>query len=81
MPAGIGLTLSPVPIAGKVLEIAAISSDSAGIAAAFSARNTGGESGIVFPPISEITATMEKSLYPFAIADTVKIAAMKFDGG
>jgi hypothetical protein len=44
-------------------------------------KETGGESGIVFPPISEITATMEKSLYPFAIADTFEIAAMKFDGG
>jgi len=42
---------------------------------------TGGESGIVFRPISEITATMEKSFYPFAIADTFRIAAMKFDGG
>jgi hypothetical protein len=42
---------------------------------------TGGESGIVFRPISEITATMEKSFYPFAIADTFTIAAMKFDGG
>jgi hypothetical protein len=29
----------------------------------------------VFRPISEITATMEKSLYPFAIADTFEIAA------
>ena len=44
-------------------------------------RLVGGESGIVFPPISEITATMEKSFYPFAIADTFEIAAMKFDGG
>jgi len=35
----------------------------------------------VFPPISEITATMEKSFCPFAIADTFEIAAMKFDGG
>jgi len=41
----------------------------------------GGESGIVFRPISEIAATMEKSFYPFAIADTFRIAAMKFDGG
>ena len=39
------------------------------------------ESGIVFPPVSEITATMEKSFYPFAIADTFEMAAMKFDGG
>jgi hypothetical protein len=44
-------------------------------------RLTGGESGIVFRPISEITATMEKSFYPFVIADTFRIAAMKFDGG
>jgi hypothetical protein len=41
----------------------------------------GGESGIVFPPISEITAPLEKSFYPFAIADTFRITAMKFDGG
>ena len=41
----------------------------------------GGESGIVFRPISEITATMEKSFYPFAIADTFRIAAMKYDSG
>jgi hypothetical protein len=41
----------------------------------------GGESGIAFRPISKITATMEKSFYPFAIADTLRIAAMKFDGG
>jgi hypothetical protein len=46
----------------------------------FSVGN-GGESGIVFRPISEITATMEKSFYPFVIADTFKIAAMKSDGG
>jgi hypothetical protein len=44
-------------------------------------KGNGGESGIVFRPISEITATMEKSFYPFAIADTFRIAAMKFDGG
>jgi hypothetical protein len=44
-------------------------------------ERTGGESGIVFRPISEITATMEKSFYPFVIADTFEIAAMKFDGG
>jgi hypothetical protein len=37
--------------------------------------DTGGGSRIVFRPISEITATMEKSLYPFAIADTFEIAA------
>jgi hypothetical protein len=42
---------------------------------------TGEESGIVFLPISEITATMEKSFYPFAIADTFRIAAMKLDIG
>jgi hypothetical protein len=42
---------------------------------------SGGESGIVFPPISEITATMEKSFYPFVIADIFRIVAMKFDGG
>ncbi|MFZ0294080.1 MAG: hypothetical protein WAL52_10790 [Candidatus Sulfotelmatobacter sp.] len=41
----------------------------------------GGESGIRFRPISEITATMEKSFYPFAIADTFEIAAMKLDIG
>ena len=41
----------------------------------------GGESGVVFRPISEITATMEKSFHPFAIADTSEMAAMKFDGG
>jgi hypothetical protein len=41
----------------------------------------GGESGIAFRPISEFTATTEKSVYPFAIADTFRIAAMKFDGG
>jgi hypothetical protein len=35
----------------------------------------------VIRPISEITATMEKSFYPFVIADTFRIAAMKFDGG
>jgi hypothetical protein len=44
-------------------------------------KKTGGESGIVFRPISEITATMEKSVYPSVIADTFKIAAMKFDSG
>jgi hypothetical protein len=43
-------------------------------------KSNGGESGIVFPPISEITATMAKSFYPFVIADAFKIAAMKFDG-
>ena len=37
--------------------------------------------GIVFRPISEITATMEKSFYPFVIADTFEIAAMKLDIG
>jgi hypothetical protein len=42
---------------------------------------TGGESGIVFRPISKITVTMEKSFYPFEIAGTFKIAAMKFDEG
>jgi hypothetical protein len=42
-------------------------------------KEFGGESGIVFRPISEITPTMEKSLYPFVIADTFRIAAMKFD--
>jgi hypothetical protein len=42
---------------------------------------TGGESGIVFPPISEITATMEKSFYPVAIADISRVAAVKFDDG
>ena len=42
---------------------------------------TGGESGIVFRPSSEITATMEKSFYPFVIADTFKIAAMELDVG
>jgi hypothetical protein len=47
----------------------------------YNQQRYGGESGIVFRPISEITATMEKSFYPFAIADTFKIAAMKFDGG
>jgi hypothetical protein len=41
----------------------------------------GGESGIGFRPISEITATMEKSCYPFVIADTFRVAAMKFDNG
>ena len=41
----------------------------------------GGESGIVFPPISEITVTMEKSFYPVAIANTFRVAAMKFDDG
>ena len=41
----------------------------------------GGESGIVFRPISEITATMEKSFYPFVIADTFRVAAMKLDDG
>jgi hypothetical protein len=44
-------------------------------------KRTGGESGIVFPATSEITATMAKSFYPFAIADTFEMAAMKFDGG
>jgi hypothetical protein len=44
-------------------------------------RLAGGESGIVFRPISEITPTMEKSFYPFVIADTFRIAAMKFDSG
>jgi hypothetical protein len=44
-------------------------------------KSNGGESGIVFRPISEITATMEKSFYPFAIADTFRIAAMKFNDG
>jgi len=44
-------------------------------------KGNGGESGIVFRPISEITATMEKSFYPFAIADTFEIAAMKLDIG
>jgi len=42
---------------------------------------SGGESGIVFRPISEITATMEKSFYPSVIADTFEIAAMKLDIG
>jgi hypothetical protein len=42
---------------------------------------SGGESGIVFRPISEITATMEKSFYPFVIANTFRIATMKSDGG
>jgi hypothetical protein len=45
------------------------------------AKGRGGESGIAFRPISEFTATMEKSFYPFVIADTFRIAAMKFDGG
>jgi hypothetical protein len=44
-------------------------------------KRTGGESGIVFPPISEITATMEKSFYPSVSADTFRIATMKSDGG
>jgi hypothetical protein len=44
-------------------------------------NNTGGESGIVLRPISEITATMKKSFYPFVIADTFGIAAMKLDVG
>jgi hypothetical protein len=44
-------------------------------------RRTGGESGIVFRPISEITAIMEKSFYPFVIAGTFEIAAMKLDVG
>jgi hypothetical protein len=35
VPARVSVTLSPVRIAGKVLEIAAISSDSLGIAASF----------------------------------------------
>ena len=35
VPAGVSVTLSPVRIAAKVLEIAAISSDSPGIAASF----------------------------------------------
>jgi hypothetical protein len=41
----------------------------------------GGESGIVFRPISEITVTMEKSFYPFVIADAFRIAAMELDEG
>jgi hypothetical protein len=44
-------------------------------------KGAGGESGIGFRPISEITATMEKSFYPFVIADTFEIAAMKLDIG
>jgi hypothetical protein len=44
-------------------------------------RLAGGESGIAFRPISEFTATMEKSFYPFVIADTFRIAAMKLDIG
>jgi hypothetical protein len=39
------------------------------------------QSGIVFRPISEITATIEKSYYPFVIADVFRIATMKPDGG
>jgi hypothetical protein len=35
----------------------------------------------VFRPISEITATIEKSYYPFVIADVFRIATMKPDGG
>jgi hypothetical protein len=42
-------------------------------------KGSGGESGTVFRPISEITATMEKPFYPFVIAVTFKIAAMKFN--
>jgi hypothetical protein len=44
-------------------------------------NRNGGEGAIVFRPISEITATMEKSFYPSVIADTFEIAAMKLDIG
>ena len=47
----------------------------------FILNKSGGESGIVSRPISEITPTMEKSFYPFVIADTFEIAAMKLDIG
>jgi hypothetical protein len=35
----------------------------------------------VFRPISEITPTMEKSFYPFVVADAFRIATMKSDSG